>query len=216
MNLHNPPLVSVNVSTFNRSDLLPRCINSILAQSFIDFEIIVVDDCSSDQTKNVVFQFMENDARIKYICHSSNRGLAVARNTALKSSRGKYIATIDDDDEWIDPFKLDKQVSIFLSSPPKNNLAIVCSSVRIFQSPTTFFEKEITKPEHIRSKILSGNGFIYTSSVLLSHSILAQAGGFDEQMPKGIDSELYRRLILRYQCDVHFMTDITTAFMNMV
>ena len=51
MNLHNPPLVSVNVSTFNRADLLPRCINSILIQSFIDFEIIVVDDCSSDQTK---------------------------------------------------------------------------------------------------------------------------------------------------------------------
>ena len=70
---------------------------------------------------------------------------------------------------------------------------------------------KISKPEHIRSKILSGNGFIYTSSVLLSHSILAQAGGFDEQMPKGIDSELYRRLILRYQCDVHVMTEITTA-----
>ena len=211
MTITSSPLVSVNITTFNRCDLLPRCINSILIQSFADFEIIVVDDSSNDQTSDVVLNLMKNDSRIKFIRHSSNLGNAAARNTALKYSRGKYIALMDDDDEWLDHYKLEKQVSIFLSSSSNKYLGVVCSSVRIFTAPHAFYEKKIEKPADIRSQILSGNGFIYNSSVLISHSMLAQAGGFDEKIPKGIDSELYRRLILLYDCDVHIMSEITTA-----
>ena len=92
------PKVSVIVSVYNANDYLDRCIVSILQQSMTDFELIVVDDCSTDGSALTVRNFARNDSRIKLHSHSQNRGLGAGRNTGVNASLGDYLAFIDGDD----------------------------------------------------------------------------------------------------------------------
>lgn len=100
------PTVSVVIPTYNRAHLVGRAIQSVLNQTYQDFEIIVVDDGSTDNTEEVVKSF--NDPRIRYIRHDQNRGGSAARNTGIKMARGEYIAFQDSDDEWL-PEKLESR-----------------------------------------------------------------------------------------------------------
>ena len=97
MKNENAPLVSIIVPVYNRKDLLPRTLASVINQTYKNLEIIVVDDGSSDDIKSVVDSF--NDARIKYVRHTENKGLPSARNTGLKTASGDFIAFLDSDDE---------------------------------------------------------------------------------------------------------------------
>ena len=94
---HNPTLTTI-IPTYNRAALVKRAIQSVLNQTFQDFEIIVVDDSSVDNTEEVVKGF--RDDRIRYIRHPNNKGLPAGRNTGIKVASGEYIAFLDDDDEW--------------------------------------------------------------------------------------------------------------------
>ena len=101
------PTVSVIVPTYNRADSLPRTIDSVLAQTHHDLELVVVDDASTDDTKAVVERY--DDDRVTYLAHAANRGGSAARNTGLRASDGQYVAFLDSDDEW-HPEKLERQV----------------------------------------------------------------------------------------------------------
>ena len=90
--------VSVVIPTHNRSEFLRSAIASVLSQTYQDFELIVVDDASTDSTAEVVASF--NDSRIKFIRHQTNQGGSAARNTGIRASKCDYIAFLDDDDEW--------------------------------------------------------------------------------------------------------------------
>lgn len=103
-------LVSIALTTYNRSAALKSAVSRILLQTYQNYEIIIVDDSSTDNTFNVVNNdILLLDSRIKYIRHESNRGLAAARNTAIRSSSGKYFTFCDDDDSWKENF-LEKMV----------------------------------------------------------------------------------------------------------
>ncbi|MFC7193467.1 glycosyltransferase family 2 protein [Halosimplex aquaticum] len=104
------PQVSVIIPTYNRATLVKRAIQSVLNQTFKDFELIIVDDASDDETPEVIDSI--NDARLEYIRHDLNRHGGAARNTGIKYASGKYIAFLDDDDEWY-PTKLERQVERF-------------------------------------------------------------------------------------------------------
>ena len=108
------PKVSVIIPTYNRAHLVGRAIRSVLNQTYQDFEIIVVDDGSTDNTEEVVKSF--NDPRIRYIRHEKNRGGSAACNTGIRAARGEYIAFQDSDDEWL-PEKLEKQMQVFENTP---------------------------------------------------------------------------------------------------
>ena len=108
--------VSVIIPTHNRARFLREAISSVLNQTFQDFEILVVDDASDDNTREVVAGF--EDIRIKYFRHDTNRGGSAARNTGIRNSMCSYIAFLDDDDEWF-PEKLGKQMELLLASDPK-------------------------------------------------------------------------------------------------
>jgi glycosyltransferase involved in cell wall biosynthesis len=97
--LEHKPIFSVIIPTFNRAHVIQRAVNSVLAQSFIDFELIVVDDGSKDGTENIVKQY--NDDRIIYVKHPKNLGQNPALNTGLGKARGIYISFLDSDDEWL-------------------------------------------------------------------------------------------------------------------
>lgn len=202
------PLVSVNLTTYNRAHILRRALDSVLAQSYENLEIVVVDDCSTDNTADVLAVYQKVDSRLRYFRHHVNKGNAGTRNTALNECKGEFVAFMDDDDEWIDPQKLEKQVAVLQGNPA---LGIVCTGVRRFNAPHETVDITIPRPDNLAATILRKNGIIYNSSVMTRRALILEMGGFDENMTKGIDSEFFRRCIVKYGYDVHFMADITTA-----
>ena len=103
------PVVSVLMSTFNRAHALPNAIESILEQTFTDFEFIIIDDGSTDNTWNVIQSYAQKDPRIKALRNEKNKGLIYSLNRGLDVARGKYVARMDDDDKSV-PFRLERQV----------------------------------------------------------------------------------------------------------
>lgn len=101
--------VSIITPTYNCGAFIAQTIKSVQAQTYPNWEMIIVDDCSTDSTKLIVDRFAKEDSRIKYICLERNSGASVARNMALKNATGKWIAFLDSDDLWT-PDKLQKQI----------------------------------------------------------------------------------------------------------
>lgn len=101
-------LVSIIMPSYNTGAFIKKAIQSVLNQSYKNWELIIVDDCSTDNTEEVVLPFL-NDQRIRYIKNEKNSGAAVSRNRALREAKGKWIAFLDSDDLWL-PEKLEKQV----------------------------------------------------------------------------------------------------------
>lgn len=110
-----PPTVSVIICTHRRPHLLPRAVQSVLGQKFDDLEVIIVDDASGDETPRVIQGFLD-DARVVHLENATNLGLPGSRNRGLQECRGRFVAFLDDDDEW-HPDKLDLQVHAMASSP---------------------------------------------------------------------------------------------------
>ena len=101
-------LVSIIMPSYNTAEFISESIQSVLAQSYTDWELIIVDDCSTDNTDEVVRPYL-SDERIKYLKNEKNSGAAVSRNRALREAKGKWIAFLDSDDLWM-PDKLSKQI----------------------------------------------------------------------------------------------------------
>lgn len=203
-------LVSVNITTYNRANLLIRCLNSILKQSYQNIEIIIVDDCSVDNTKEIVRAYQKKDSRIKYFRHNLNKGNASSRNTALENCNGFYISFMDDDDEWIDNDKIKKQVKIFENSHDKY-LAIICSGIMRVDKNENEIIEYAKKPKDLKLQVLLG-GLIHNSTAMVKKEIIEKVGGFDINMPRGVDSDFFRRVIVKYGHSVVFMNDITTKY----
>jgi len=115
--MHDSPLVSVLIATYNRSAVLRRAIQSVLAQSFENFELVIIDDCSTDQTAAVVHSF--NDPRIRYLCNAANVASLAGdrphvRRFVHELMRGQYFVYLCDDDYWPNSTLLSRQVQAFL------------------------------------------------------------------------------------------------------
>jgi glycosyltransferase involved in cell wall biosynthesis len=185
------PTVSVIIPTFNRAPLLKRSIGSILNQTFQDFEIIVVDDASTDNTEEIIHNL--EDKRIRYIKHETNRGGSAARNTGIKAARSKLIAFQDSDDEWL-PEKLEKQMKVLASSPP--HLGVVYTGFwRIRGDNKEYIPGPAipVKEGNIHQELLRGN-FVTTQAVVVKKECFQQAGMFDETLPRLQDWELFLRI----------------------
>ena len=102
-------LVSIITPVYNSEKFLEQCIQSVISQTYKNWEHILVDDCSTDNSKAIVDKFLQSDTRVKYIKLKTNSGAGIARNTAIKSAKGKYIAFLDSDDIW-HPEKLRMQI----------------------------------------------------------------------------------------------------------
>lgn len=202
-------IVSINITTFNRANLLSRCLDSVLRQTYKNIEIIIVDDASTDMTHDVIKSYQAEHSNIKYFSHPLNKGNAAARNTAIKKSTGMYVAFMDDDDEWIDINKIAKQVKIF--NQADKNLGIVCSGIiRHLEDGSEVIEKMSNIP-NVQCRILKG-GLIHNSTVLTKRSILNHLDGFNTEIPRGVDYEFFIRVITKHNFKVFFMQDITCKY----
>jgi glycosyltransferase involved in cell wall biosynthesis len=165
-------------------------VSSVLNQTFKDFEVIVVDDASADNTKEFVQGF--NDGRIRYAQHETNRGVAAARNTGLSSSKGKYIAFLDDDDEWL-PHKLERQVNALEKSP--FTTGAVYSGFYKIEKPSGKLLAEVTtgKRGQIFVDLLFHN-YVATSTVLIRKECFEAAGSFDVTLRYMEDYDMWLRI----------------------
>ena len=116
-------LVSIITPTYNCGRFIGETIESVQQQTYTNWEMIIVDDCSTDETKSVVEKYLQQDKRIKYHCLAENSGAAVARTKAMELATGQYMAFLDSDDLWM-PDKLEKQVDFM----KKNNYAFSSTS----------------------------------------------------------------------------------------
>nr|WP_298122800.1 glycosyltransferase [uncultured Pseudoxanthomonas sp.] len=183
--------VSVIIPTYNRRDLLPRAIDSVLAQTRSIDEIIVVDDGSTDGTADMLQA--RYGERVKHVWQS-NAGVSAARNHGLRLARGRYLALLDSDDEWL-PEKTALQVA-FLESRPDFGM-VVCDVERIdgdYRHIDVFHRRDVIREDGWALRWLLHNPALIPASVMLRRQVVDQLGGFDETLRTAEDLEFHLRV----------------------
>lgn len=192
MNIKKPS-VSVIIPTYNRKDLVLETINSVLKQTFKDYEIIVVDDGSTDGTQ-LELSYLVHSGKLRYV-YQENNGLASARNRGIDESVGRYLAFLDSDDIWL-PSKLEKQVAMLEKDP---HCAMVYTDSRNFNeyglSPVSRLvsSDKNTMAGMIWEYLVMGN-FINPSTVLIRKTVIGQVGYFDTALKMGEDWDFWMRI----------------------
>ena len=206
------PIVSIVIPTYNSSRYIGETISSILSQTFPDFEIIVVDDCSNDNTQDLIESI--HDPRIKYIKLNRNHGgPSKPRNVGIKSSTGKYICFFDSDDIMM-PNKLEKCIK-FLNE--RSDIKFVFTdSYKIYENGNLYSETLLKKYSLLNENknkikddfwmlssskafsILFYENYIPTSSVILEKSVLDDVGLLDETLLNSDDRDLWYRITRKY------------------
>lgn len=190
------PVASVIIPTYNRAHLVTRSIESVLRQTFKKYEIIVIDDGSRDNTGEMLRE--RYGKQIVYIGKDKNQGLSAARNTGIVVARGKYLALLDDDDEWL-PEKLELQISRMEADA---SLGIVyCNGCTINEKDELIGEIRGFARGAILNSVLSYNCVGPPSGVLIRKDVLAQTGYFDEKLCALEDWDLWIRVAQLYAVD---------------
>lgn len=186
--------VSILMATYNRVKYLPQAIDSVIVQSYSDWELLVVDDGSNDGTDKIVQRYAERDGRIRYFKNEINLGIEKSRNLGLSKCGGEFVAVLDSDDIWEDHTKLQKQVE-FLEKNPEY---ILCGcQARVIDEGG----REIDHIFHalddadIRKAMLSCNQFVH-SSVVYRRNAAMSAGGYGGSQI-GEDYDLFLRVGLK-------------------
>jgi glycosyltransferase involved in cell wall biosynthesis len=189
--------VSVIVLTYNRAHLVTGTIDSILNQTFRDLELIIVDNCSADDTEKVITGYA--DGRIRYYRHDNGGVIAVNRNYGIDRARGEYIAFCDDDDLWL-PDKLEKQLPEFSKD---DRLGLVCTNAEIFNEDGdlgAFHSAGLSDADFTLKSLIFAN-LIICSSVLVKKSTINDVGVMDTSPAifTAEDFELWLRIARKYR-----------------
>lgn len=190
------PLITVIIPTYNRANTIRRAINSVLEQTYANIELIVVDDCSSDNTVEIVNAYRDN--RIKLMIMETNSGANVARNRGIDVAKGDYIAFQDSDDEWMKD-KLAIQLDYM-----KNNSKEVCYCSYLLHNngecrivPNNAEKKKIYEENVV--DILRKRNVISTQTLLMHKNVIANIGMFDESLNRLQDYELVIRICQQFK-----------------
>ncbi len=188
------PKISILIVTYNRANYLKAAIDSVFPQTFADWELIIVDGGSTDNTAQLVENYRNKDQRVRFLPQSIKGGVAHDRNVGLNTAQGKYIAILDSDDIWADPTKLQKQYE-FLETHQKDNYVLVGSAVIEIDKDSYERKRYLNalSDQEIRKQILNRNPFAH-SSVLFLRSAITKVGNYDEKYIIGEDYDLILRL----------------------
>jgi len=194
------PMVSVILPAYNASGYIGEAVRGVLSQTYTNFELIIIDDGSTDNTADIVKSV--DDERIRYI-RTENQGNYFARNRGLKESKGRYIAFLDSDDIWLED-KLKTQISIFLKD---NDIGLCCTDYYVFfdedkknvykDTQHTFSEELMRQKRFI--EILLLKNIIITSSVMVKNACFKHLGGFDTAHQNAMDYEMWLRIAMDYK-----------------
>lgn len=200
------PKVSVLLSVHNHENYVGKAIESVLSQTYQDWELIIIDDCSQDRSPDVVRQY--EDERIQFYCLEENKGAILTFNELLKKATGEYIASLDSDDIWYDK-KLEEQIAYL----EQHEEMAACFSWAEFideegalYSATKkecdcdiriFSQENRTQAQCLRYFFDNGN-YLCRSSVVLRSAVVDEIGGFDPRFRALHDYEYWVRLIQKY------------------
>ena len=192
------PAVSVVLPTYNRAHLLPRAIQSVLDQTYTDFELLVVDDGSTDETPAVMESF--TDDRIRYIRYEPNRGANAARNVGIRAARAPYIAFQDSDDDWF-PEKLERCMAVWEDAGPE--VGVVYSGYWKYmdaEGNRMFIPFDWVKQRDgwIHDELLRNN-FVTTQAAVVRRECFDRSGYWLEGLPGKQEWELFLRISRDYQ-----------------
>lgn len=193
-----PPTVSINLCCYNSEKYLEETLQSIFAQTYKDWELIVINDGSSDSTEIIIQEYINQGYPIIYH-YQVNKGLGYSRNEALKRSRGQFIAFIDHDDIWM-PEKLERQIPLFYRD---SKTAIVASNAILFneKSKNALFCKKKPKPGYVFGELLA-NYFICLSTAVIRRSALDDLDEwFDSRFRHIEEAELFERIAYTWYLD---------------
>lgn len=198
-------LVSVVITTYKRRvSQIKAAIDSVLNQSHENLELIIVDDSPNEyEYRDEVKNYCENisDSRVKYIQHEKNMGASAARNTGFSNSNGKYIAFLDDDDEWVKD-KIEKQLDVFRKS--KNNIGLVYCNATIHEGDggtRCVFDRHTPYRGSVYKQLSCDNFIGSCSFPLLKSEALEKVGGFDPKMVASQDWDTWLRISKIYDID---------------
>lgn len=190
MNGESSPTVSVVIPSYRRAGTIRTAIDSALAQTWTDLEIVVVDDASGDDTQRVVQEI--DDPRVRLLVHQRNRGGNAARRTAIEASRGRYIAFLDADDSWY-PTKLERQLASLERAGSGTGFSYTWYEVQ--RPDGTVHPGRRPLETGLATPTLLGSNFVGTfSTVLVERTALEQVGGPDPSLPACQDWEFYLRV----------------------
>jgi teichuronic acid biosynthesis glycosyltransferase TuaG len=168
-NENSIPLVSIITPAFNSEKFIQETIESVLAQTYQNWEMVIVDDGSKDNTVTLVKTYTETDSRIKLIELKENSGPAVTRNTAIKHSKGRYLAFLDSDDQWL-PDKLEKQLQFM----QVHQVAFSFTSYKVVDEKGTETGSIIEVPEKVTYEELLKNNVIGCLTVMLDREKIGE------------------------------------------
>jgi len=194
------PSVSIIMPTYNRMQFLPAAIESVLAQTFADWELLIADDGSDGETRAYLRSL--KDPRIKLIFHSHTGRPAVISNVALRTAQGQYVAFLDSDDVWL-PRKLEAQIESLTRHASRKwsytRFAFIDSSGRL---NTSLRYRERAAPSGwILEKLLRSEAVIAQPSVVVRREVLQELGAFDEEFTMCYDDDLWFRLAAHSEID---------------
>lgn len=211
------PTFSVIIPLYNKEDYIAETINSVLAQTYEDFEVIVVDDGSTDGGPQLVRESFD-DSRITLIS-KSNGGVSSARNTGIQYAKGRYVAFLDGDDLW----RIDHLSTLMsLIEKGEKRVGIYCTGYNLLHNDATICG---ISAENVDCVLISSRDFFRTggrypgygtmhfvssSSVCINKQILTEIGGFDTRISHGEDTDLWRRVAMRYS--LFFCTKQTALY----
>ena len=206
------PKISVVIPSYNRAHYIEKTIDSVLEQKMADIEIILVDDGSTDNTRELV-QKKYGDL-VRYV-YQENQGIPGARNTGIKNARGDYIAFLDSDDSWR-PGKLERQLSLAEEHPEYGLLASRCDKIQCsgnIKKPgrPLSYQSRRGKSGWVLNDLFQAN-FIRTSSVIIRRDCFDKVGLFDEKQKQAQDYDLWLRMAAEYQ--VGFINEFLTVYVD--
>lgn len=187
------PRVSVIIPVYNRAIFVGAAIESILAQTFADFELIVIDDGSTDATPEMVRSFA--DPRIRLVGHECNLGIPAARNSGLAAARGEYVATLDSDD-IAHPKRLERQVAFLDAHPDHALVGSWTTDMDENGRPLGKIRRKPTRPADVRAKLLFGGSI--TNSTIMGRTEILRRYGYREEFRVRQDYDLFVRVSERY------------------
>ena len=190
LNKKNPPLISVVIPTYNRAHLLERAIDSVLAQTFQNYEIVVVDDGSTDKTAALLNKYQQKTNKLKVFKHKTNKGVAAARNTSIKNAQGKYIAIMDSDD-YAHPTWLEESAA-FLKKNPNTDILVPFKQEINDETPPKIKEKKFPLYRFYLENYLSNVGNIIRSDFIKKNRIK-----YSSTYTCGEDYDFWMRMIMK-------------------
>lgn len=195
--MNHPPKISVLMPAYNAEKYLNHAIESMLGQTFKDFELLIIDDCSTDRTTAIISSY--SDPRLKVVRNAVNLGLTKSLNLGLHQAQGDFIARLDADDISL-PQRLAQQI-YFLEQHPETVLVGSLSKLINSAGETFDYRKSPTDPAVIKFSLLFGNPITH-SSILFHKKPILEIGGYNERFRYAQDFELYSRLVAKYQLAV--------------